>query len=92
MESSCCSLFVPADFAIAGQVFYWSTVLVLITLVWTDFSLDECILGWGFNVDVYGLMCMDFFITDAAHVVRDKHSCTPCSVLDQGPYVCYLQW
>ena len=37
----------------SGQVFYWSTILVLIALVWTDFTLDKCILGWGFSVLLY---------------------------------------
>ena len=27
----------------SGQVFYWSTILF--ALVWTDYNVDECILG-----------------------------------------------
>ena len=29
----------------AGQAFYWSTILVLFALVWTDFNVDEYIIG-----------------------------------------------
>ena len=27
-----------------GQVFYWSTILILVALVWTDFTVDDYIL------------------------------------------------
>ena len=29
----------------SGEAFYWSTILVLLSLVWTDFIVDECIIG-----------------------------------------------
>ena len=29
----------------SGQVFYWSTILVLFALVWTDFNVDKYIIG-----------------------------------------------
>ena len=29
----------------SGQAFYWSAILVLFALVWTDFNVDECIMG-----------------------------------------------
>ena len=29
----------------SGQAFYWSTILVLFTLVWTDFNVDKYIIG-----------------------------------------------
>ena len=39
----------------SGQAFYWSTILALFALVWTDFNVDECMLGWSSNVVVFGL-------------------------------------
>ena len=29
----------------SGQAFYWSTILVLFALVWTDLNVDEYIIG-----------------------------------------------
>ena len=40
---------------VSGQAFCWSAILVLFALEWTNFNVDECILGWGSNVVVFGL-------------------------------------
>ena len=50
----------PDQKCFIGQQFYWSTILVLISLVWTDFTVNKCILGWGFNVVVFGFHQIHF--------------------------------
>ena len=40
----------------SGQAIYWSKILVLFALEWTDFNVDECVLGWGSNVVVFELV------------------------------------
>ena len=42
----------------SGQAFYWSTILVLFALVWTDFNVDEYIIGMRLQCCCICIKCL----------------------------------